>query len=54
MKIAGNARIVGVHRNGEVIVPRGDTVLQQRDTLVLIGDADSLREARGQLDPTSV
>ncbi|MGI8436850.1 MAG: monovalent cation:proton antiporter family protein [Chthoniobacterales bacterium] len=54
VKIAGHARIVGVHRGGEVMVPRGDTVLQQRDTLVLIGDADSLREARRQLDPTSV
>ncbi len=51
IKIAGNALVVGVHRQGEVMVPHGDTVLQWNDTLVLVGDAEALREARGQLDP---
>ncbi|MDQ2659654.1 MAG: monovalent cation:proton antiporter family protein [Verrucomicrobiota bacterium] len=52
IKIVGNARVVGVHRDGEVMVPSGETVLRIHDTLVLIGDPEALREARGQLDPT--
>jgi Kef-type K+ transport system membrane component KefB/Trk K+ transport system NAD-binding subunit len=53
IKIAGNALVVGVHRGGEVMVPRGGTVLRLRDTLVLCGNPEALREARLQLDPTS-
>ena len=53
IKIAGNALVVGVHRDGEVMVPRGGTVLKLRDTLVLVGNPEALREARAQLDPTS-
>ncbi len=53
IKVAGNALIVGVHRGGEVMVPHGDTVLRLRDTLVLVGEPEALREARRQLDPTS-
>ena len=51
IKLAGDALIVGVHRDGEVLVPHGETVLRLRDTLVLVGNPEALRAARGQLDP---
>ncbi|MGH8164747.1 MAG: potassium channel family protein, partial [Rhodanobacteraceae bacterium] len=51
IKLAGQALVVGVHRSGEVMVPHGDTVLRLWDTLVLVGNAEGLREARRQLDP---
>ena len=51
IKVAGNALIVGVHRDGDVMVPHGDTVLRLRDILVLVGEPEALREARLQLDP---
>ena len=50
IKLAGHALVVGVHRAGEVMVPHGDTVLRLWDTLVLVGNAEGLREARRQLD----
>ncbi len=45
------ALVVGVHREGEVLMPHGDTVLRLRDTLVLVGDPEALRAARRQLNP---
>lgn len=51
LKIAGGALVVGVHRDGRVLVPHGNTVLQMHDTLVLVGDPEALRQARRQLDP---
>ncbi len=53
IKFAGGALVVGVQRGGEVLVPHGDTVLRERDTLVLVGGPDALREARQQLDPAA-
>jgi Kef-type K+ transport system membrane component KefB/Trk K+ transport system NAD-binding subunit len=51
IKIAGDPLVVGVHRDGQVMVPRGGTVLKLRDTLVLVGNPEALRAARAQLDP---
>ncbi len=51
IKLAGQALVAGVHRDGEVLVPHGDTVLQLHDTLVLVGDPEALRAARRQLNP---
>lgn len=53
VQIAGGALVIGVHRRGEMVVPHGDTVLQMQDTLVLVGSAEALREARAQLDAVS-
>ncbi len=52
LKIAGNALVVGVQRDGEVLVPNGGTVLQLRDTLMLVGKPEALQEARRQLNPS--
>jgi Trk K+ transport system NAD-binding subunit len=51
IKLARAALIVGVHRDGEVLVPRGDTVLRLHDILVVVGNPEALREVRRQLDP---
>ncbi|HEX4667549.1 MAG TPA: monovalent cation:proton antiporter family protein [Chthoniobacterales bacterium] len=50
IKLARNALVVGVHRDGEVLVPRGETVLELRDILVVVGNPEALRETRRQLD----
>ncbi|MEO8439183.1 MAG: TrkA C-terminal domain-containing protein [Spartobacteria bacterium] len=51
IKLGGDALVVGVQRDGQVLVPHGDTVLRHRDTLVLVGNPRALREARQQPDP---
>jgi Trk K+ transport system NAD-binding subunit len=50
VRLPGDALALGIQRQGEVIVPHGDTVLQQDDILVLIGSPDALRDARLSLD----
>jgi Kef-type K+ transport system membrane component KefB/Trk K+ transport system NAD-binding subunit len=49
MRLPGNALIIGIRRDGEVVVPHGDTTLQFGDTLMLVGSAEALREARNWL-----
>lgn len=46
VRLPGNALVLGVHRQGEVVVPHGDTVVKRGDILVLLGSSDALREAR--------
>jgi Kef-type K+ transport system membrane component KefB/Trk K+ transport system NAD-binding subunit len=48
IRFPGDALAVGVQRNGEVVIPHGDTSLQQGDVLILVGSIDSLRETRRQ------
>jgi Kef-type K+ transport system membrane component KefB/Trk K+ transport system NAD-binding subunit len=50
VRLPGNALVIGIQREGEVVVPHGDTVLKRGDTLVLVGSPESLREARLTLD----
>jgi Kef-type K+ transport system membrane component KefB/Trk K+ transport system NAD-binding subunit len=49
VRLPGNALVVGIQRQGEVVVPHGDTVLRARDTLLLVGSAESIRQARSWL-----
>jgi Trk K+ transport system NAD-binding subunit len=51
VRLPGDALVLGIQRNGEFLVPHGDTVLQSGDTLVLVGRPQALHEARGWLDP---
>jgi Kef-type K+ transport system membrane component KefB/Trk K+ transport system NAD-binding subunit len=51
VRLPGDALVLGIQRNGEFVVPHGDTVLRSGDTLVLVGRPEALREARGWLDP---
>jgi Kef-type K+ transport system membrane component KefB/Trk K+ transport system NAD-binding subunit len=46
VRLAGNALVIGLRRDGEVLVPHGDTTLELGDTLTLVGSATALREAR--------
>ena len=50
VRLPGNALVLGIRRQGEMVVPHGDTVLKRRDTLILVGSPDSLLEARRCLD----
>lgn len=54
IKLPGDALVLGLQRDGEVIVPHGDTVLHNEDVLVIVGSPDSLREARSLIEETAV
>jgi Kef-type K+ transport system membrane component KefB/Trk K+ transport system NAD-binding subunit len=45
VRLPGNVLVMGIRRQGEVLVPHGDTVLRRGDTMMLVGSPDSLREA---------
>lgn len=47
--LPGDALVLGLRRNGEVLVPHGDTRLRRGDLLMLIGHRDSLRQAMSRL-----
>jgi Kef-type K+ transport system membrane component KefB/Trk K+ transport system NAD-binding subunit len=51
VRLAGDALVLGLRRNSEVLVPNGNTKLQQGDLLMLIGHQDSLQRALMQLNP---
>jgi len=50
VRLPGNALVLGIKRDGEIVVPHGDTVLQLQDILMLVGSPDSLVEARRSLE----
>lgn len=45
VRLPGNALVLGLRRQGEIIVPHGDTVLRQDDVLMLVGSPAAVREA---------
>ncbi len=49
INLPGDVLILGMRRNGELIIPRGDTKLRQGDLLMLIGHYDCVRLAIEQL-----
>jgi Trk K+ transport system NAD-binding subunit len=51
VRLAGDALVLGLRRNSEVLVPNGNTKLQQGDLLMLIGHQDSLQRALMLLNP---
>lgn len=50
VRLPGNALVIGIQRGGEVIVPHGDTVLNQDDNILLVGSASCLAEASAMLN----
>ncbi|TFG38315.1 MAG: hypothetical protein E4H39_00585 [Syntrophobacterales bacterium] len=46
LRLPGNALIIGIRREGEVIVPHGDTVIRQGDVIMLVGSPDAIKESR--------
>src|SRR5918997_838733 len=49
VRLPGQSLIVGVVRRGEALVPRGDTVLERRDHVLLISARRQISEAVGAL-----
>ncbi|PID38960.1 MAG: hypothetical protein CSB49_02730 [Proteobacteria bacterium] len=45
LRLPGNALILGIQREGAVMVPHGDTVLAAGDHIALIGSPDAVAEA---------
>jgi CPA2 family monovalent cation:H+ antiporter-2 len=45
IRIPGDALVIGLRRDGDVLVPRGDTVLYQGDVLMLVGHPEGLQQA---------
>jgi Trk K+ transport system NAD-binding subunit len=46
LRLPGDALVLGIQRQGEVVVPHGDTVLHRDDVLMLVGNPESLEEGR--------
>lgn len=46
LTLSGDVLVLGIRRQGEVIVPHGDTVVQMDDVLMLVGAAGDLRETQ--------
>jgi Kef-type K+ transport system membrane component KefB/Trk K+ transport system NAD-binding subunit len=53
IKLPGDVLVLAIRRAGEVIVPHGNTVLHKEDTLAMIGNPDSLMEARNLIESGS-
>jgi len=48
--LPGNALVMGIRREGEVIVPHGDTVFRQGDVIMLLGNHDDVKQAKALLN----
>ncbi len=53
IRLPGGALVLGMRRQGEVLVPRGDTVAYLGDILMLVGDPEGLQRAIKWLNPSS-
>jgi Trk K+ transport system NAD-binding subunit len=49
ISMPGGVLIMGIRRNGEAIIPNGDTNLQFGDVLTLVGKPEDLKQAREML-----
>jgi Kef-type K+ transport system membrane component KefB/Trk K+ transport system NAD-binding subunit len=49
LRLPGDALVAGIRRDGEVVVPHGDTALDRGDVLFVVGSAESIRETRALL-----
>lgn len=47
----GDALVLGLRRDGEILVPHGDTELRQGDLLMLVGHQEALQYAMMRLNP---
>lgn len=50
VRLPGDALVLGLRRDGEVLVPHGNTRLRRGDLLMLVGHQESLKEALDQLN----
>lgn len=47
LHLPGNVIITAIYRNGELIVPKGETVLKEGDRLAIVGTMEDLSRIRG-------
>jgi Trk K+ transport system NAD-binding subunit len=52
LRLPGGALVLGLRRDGEVLVPRGDTVVYLGDVLMLVGEPEGLHRAMLWLSPS--
>jgi CPA2 family monovalent cation:H+ antiporter-2 len=52
IRLPGDALVLGLRREGEVLVPHGNTTLRRGDVLMLVGHPDELRQAMAWLNPS--
>jgi Trk K+ transport system NAD-binding subunit len=50
VRLPGNVLVLGIRRQGEVVIPHGDTSLLAGDMLMLVGQPDDLRAACGLIE----
>ncbi|GAB4429779.1 MAG: monovalent cation:proton antiporter family protein [Anaerolineae bacterium] len=53
IRLPGDALVLGMRRNGEVLVPHGNTELLRGDLLMLVGHVDTLQDAVSHLNPAA-
>jgi Trk K+ transport system NAD-binding subunit len=46
VQLPGDALVLGIHRDGGMLVPHGDTVLEYGDVLMLVGSPDCIHYSR--------
>ncbi len=49
LHLPGNALVMGLRRDGDFIVPRGDTILRFGDVVMLVGKIEDVEEAKKML-----
>ncbi len=49
LRLPGDVLVVALRRNGELLVPHGDTRLEMGDRITLVGSLDTIQTARGML-----
>lgn len=52
VRLPGDALVLGIHRDGGMLVPHGDTVLEYGDVLMLVGSPDCIHSSRVKLGPS--
>ena len=50
VRLPGDALVMLIVRDGEVVVPRGQTRLARNDLLTIIGSEDAVQAAQGHLE----
>ena len=50
IRLPGSALVMGIRREGEVIVPHGDTIFRMGDVVMLVGSPQDIKEAKALLE----
>lgn len=49
VRLPGDALAIGIRRQGDIVVPHGETVLRRGDVMMLVGSADAILQAQSWL-----